>query len=166
MFRISKTCWIAGFERVLLTLWIGGLWVTGYLVTPTLFAMLDDRHTAGLLAGRIFQTMNYLGLGIGSYLLASVLISSGAEKFKQWRSWVLTTMLLLISIAAFVVQPEMQELKAQGITEGSEQATQFGRLHGLSSVIFLINSVLGLILVGAGFVGAGLVSRKEDKNIE
>ncbi len=37
---ISKTCWFVGIERVLLTLWIGGLWVTGYLVVPTLFAML------------------------------------------------------------------------------------------------------------------------------
>ncbi len=151
---ISKTCWFAGIERVLLALWIGGLWVTGYLVVPTLFAMLDDRQTAGLLAGRIFQTMNYVGLGIGTYLLISVLMSSGKGKFKHWRlHWregALVTMLLLISVAAFVIQPMMQELKAQGLIEGSAQASQFGRLHGASSVLFLINSVLGLILVGTG----------------
>jgi hypothetical protein len=150
MFGITKTCWFVGIERVLLTLWIGGLWVTGYLVVPTLFAMLDDRHTAGLLAGRIFQTMNYVGLGIGTYLLISVLMSSGEQKLREWRVWVITTMLLLITVAAFVIQPMMQELKIQGITEGSTQAAQFGRLHGVSSVLFLINSVLGLLLVGTG----------------
>jgi len=158
MFGISKTCWFAGIERVLLTLWIGGLWVTGYLVVPTLFAMLDDRHTAGLLAGRIFQTMNYVGLGIGTYLLISVLMSFGEQKINlmlrewrlHWREGALATMLLLITVAAFVIQPMMQELKIQGIAEGSTQATQFGRLHGISSILFLINSVLGLILVGAG----------------
>ena len=151
---ISKTCWFIGIERVLLTLWIGGLWVTGYLVVPTLFAMLDDRHTAGLLAGQIFQTMNYVGLGIGTYLLISVLMSFSEQKLnlmlREWRVWALATMLLLITVAAFVIQPMMQELKIQGIAEGSVQASQFGRLHGLSSILFLINSVLGLILVGAG----------------
>ena len=154
MLGISKTCWFVGIERVLLTLWIGGLWVTGYLVVPTLFAMLDDRHTAGLLAGRIFQTMNYVGLAAGFYLLVSVLIFSGEKKLKEWRlHWregVLVAMLLLISVAAFVIQPMMQELKTQGLLEGSAQASQFGRLHGVSSVLFLINSVLGLLLVGTG----------------
>ncbi len=154
MFRISKTCWLTGIERVLLTFWVGGLWVTGYLVVPTLFAMLDDRHTAGLLAGRIFQTMNYVGLGVGTYLLISVLMSAGEQKFnlmlREWRVWTLVTMLLLIAIAAFILQPMMQELKAQGIAEGSAQASQFGRLHGVSSILFLVNSVLGLLLVAIG----------------
>ena len=151
---LSKINCLTSIERVLLTFWIGGLWVTGYLVVPTLFAMLDDRHTAGLLAGRIFQTMNYVGLGIGAYLLVSVFMSAGEQKFnlmfKKWRVWVLVTMLLVISIAAFILQPMMQELKTQGLAEGSVQATQFGRLHGVSSVLFLLNSVLGLILVAAG----------------
>jgi hypothetical protein len=154
MFIISKTCWLTGIERVLLTFWVGGLWVTGYLVVPTLFAMLDDRHIAGLLAGRIFQTMNYVGLGVGSYLLISVFMSSGERKLKEWRlHWregVLLVMLLLISVAAFIIQPMMQELKSQGLAEGSAQAAQFGRLHGASSILFLINSVLGLLLAGTG----------------
>jgi len=154
MMSFSKLNFLTSIERVLLTFWIGGLWVTGYLVVPTLFAMLDDRHTAGLLAGRIFQTMNYVGLGIGAYLLVSVFMSAGEQKFnlmfKKWRVWVLVTMLLVISIAAFILQPMMQELKTQGLAEGSVQATQFGRLHGVSSVLFLLNSVLGLILVAAG----------------
>ncbi len=150
MMSISKTCWFIGIERVLLTLWVGGLWITGYLVVPTLFALLDDRQVAGLLAGRIFQTMNYVGLGVGTCLLLSVLIRSGEQKLRTWRAWVLITMLLIITVAAFIIQPMMQELKTQGLAEGSVQATQFGRLHGVSSVLFLINSVLGLLLVAAG----------------
>ncbi|MEE8379839.1 MAG: DUF4149 domain-containing protein, partial [Gammaproteobacteria bacterium] len=135
---ISKTCWLTGIDRVLLALWVGGLWITGYLVVPILFATLDDRHTAGMLAGRIFQTMNYLGLGAGTYLLISVLRTAGEHKLSlilkewrlHWREGALATMLLLIVVAAFVIQPMMQELKIQGISEGSAQASQFGRLHG------------------------------------
>ena len=157
MMGISNTCWLTGIERVLLALWIGGLWVTGYLVVPTLFALLDDRQLAGLLAGRLFQTMNYVGLGVGTYLLISVLMSSNEQKStawrQHWREGVLVTMLLLIAITAFIIQPMMQELKTKGLVEGSVQAVQFSRLHGVSSILFLINSVFGLLLVGAGLRG-------------
>ena len=129
--------------------------LTGYLVVPILFSFLEDRQLAGALAGRIFQTMNYFGLGVGMYLLMSVLLTSGNQalnkKFKvSWREWVLVLMLLVIAIAAFVLQPMMQELKAQGIAEGSAQAIQFGRLHGVSSSLFMLNSVLGMLLVVVG----------------
>jgi len=151
---IPKIKWLAGLESVLLTLWIGGLWITGYLVVPTLFAVLDDRQIAGLLAGKLFQTMNYVGLGVGTFLLISVLMSSGEQRFnlmlRKWRVWVIATMLLMIAVAAFVIQPMMQELKLQGLVEGSVEASQFGRLHGASSILFLLNSLLGLLLVGAG----------------
>lgn len=154
MLGITKTYLFIGIERVLLALWIGGLWVSGYLVVPTLFALLDDRQLAGLLAGRLFQTMNYVGLGVGAYLISSIFISSAEQKFseklKEWRVWVLVFMLIMISVAAFIIQPMMQELKMQGLAEGSVQASQFGKLHGVSSILFLINSVLGLLLVGAG----------------
>ena len=141
---------MTGIERVLLTLWVGGLWITGYLVAPTLFSSLEDRHLAGQLAGQIFQTMNYVGLGAGSYLFVSTLIVSDNQRLREWRLWVLAAMILLVAVAAFSLQPMMQELKVQGIAEGSEQASRFARLHGLSSSLFLLNSVLGLLLVGTG----------------
>jgi hypothetical protein len=49
-------------ERTLLTFWIGGLWTTGFVVAPLLFAELDDRALAGTLAGAIFGVMSYAGL--------------------------------------------------------------------------------------------------------
>lgn len=149
---ISRTCIFAGFDRSLLTLWIGGLWISGYLVAPTLFSMLNDRQLAGQLAGQIFQTMNYIGLVVGSYLLVSTIVRSASHIARLWQFWVLIIMLVVIAIAAFVIQPMMQELKSQGILEGSAQAAQFGRLHGISSILFLLNSLLGLSLVVTGFI--------------
>jgi hypothetical protein len=147
---LSRTIFFAGIDRTVLTLWVGGLWISGYLVAPTLFSMLNDRQLAGLLAGQIFQSMNYIGLFAGGYLLVSTLVRAGNNSFRQWRIWVLISMLILIIIAAFVIQPMMQELKTQGISEGTIQAKEFGRLHGLSSILFLINSILGLLLVITG----------------
>ncbi len=137
-------------ENILLTLWVGGLWITGYLVVPALFATLDDRMLAGDLAGSVFSLMSWVGLACGGLLLLGVLLRERGRSPRAWRLWVLATMLAIVAIGLFVLQPQMQALKAQGIGPGSVQAVEFGRLHGVSSVLFLINSILGLLLVGAG----------------
>ena len=142
--------WRAATERVLLTLWVGGLWIVGYLVAPVLFASLDDRQLAGKLAGEMFNLVSYVGLLTGALLLLSQLKDAGSAWQRRWRMWVLAAMLLLVIVGAFVLQPMMQELKLQGLLPGSEQAARFGLLHGVSSVLYLLTSLLGLSLVLAG----------------
>ena len=39
-------------ERLLLALWVGGMLMVGYVVTPVLFSSLDTRLLAGAVAGR------------------------------------------------------------------------------------------------------------------
>lgn len=134
-------------ETVLQTLWIGGLWVIGYVVTPILFASLDERRLAGELAGHMFTAINYIGLGCGTLLLAFALLKSSASFLKDRRIIAIFLMLILISVSAFVLQPMMQELKLGGIVSGSEAAAQFGQLHGVSSVLYLLTSLLGLFLL-------------------
>ena len=58
-------------QSVAVTLWVGGLWVIGLVVTPFLFHALTDRAQAGLLAGHLFMVMAYAGLGCGAYLLGT-----------------------------------------------------------------------------------------------
>ena len=71
-------------QRILLTLWVGGLWATGYLVAPLLFHMLDDRRLAGEIAGRMFSAMNYLGLACGMLLLLAVVYQAGRDWARTW----------------------------------------------------------------------------------
>jgi MFS family permease len=130
-------------ERVLLTLWVGGLWAIGYIAVPSLFATLDDRQLAGALAGQMFHIISYIGLVCGVLLLVSVLKRLGL----QWRAWVLIVMLLLVATGEFVLQPMMESLKLEGLVEGSDAKKQFGMLHGVASIIYLVESLLGLILV-------------------
>ena len=134
-------------ERFLLTLWVGGLWIIGYLVTPVLFKTLDNRQLAGELAGYFFRYISIIGLVCGVLLLVGAVIIARSESFKRWRIWLLLIMIVLTAAGLFVLQPMMQELKMQGLIEGSEQVAQFGRLHGISSVMFLITSIFGLLLV-------------------
>ena len=134
-------------ERLLLTLWVGGMWAIGYVAVPILFHVLDDRHMAGELAGPMFTAISYIGLACGVLILFGMLYSERGQSLKNWRCWVLAVMLLLIVIGQFVFHPMMTEIKAQGLVEGSEQFKRFGQLHGISSLMFMITSLLGLILV-------------------
>ena len=142
MFRIT--------ERLLLTLWIGGMWSVGYIVAPTLFAMLNDRSLAGAVAGQLFSIMSYIGLVAGGVLLSAQFYRAESLWYRNWRIGVLLLMLLVIVIGQFYLQPLMAELKTVGLSDGIDNARRFGQLHGVASVLFLINSLLGLGLVVFG----------------
>ncbi|MFV2059922.1 MAG: DUF4149 domain-containing protein [Gammaproteobacteria bacterium] len=142
-------------ERILLTIWIGGMWAVGYIVAPTLFALLDDRALAGSIAGRLFSIMSFVGIFCSVTLLAGQFVQFGKNCISKmhWQSWVLITMLIIILIGQFILQPMMSEMREAGLV--GEAAKNFGRLHGVSSVLFLINSLGGLVLVVFG-LGRGL----------
>ena len=130
-------------ERILLTLWVGSLWVTGFLVAPTLFALLDDRALAGTIAGNLFTKISYIGVLCGGVLLVlNRLLKRGAG----WRLWVIIIMLALIVTIQFSLTPMLAELRVQGLSGSA----RFGQLHGLAGVLYLVTSVLGLVLVAAG----------------
>ena len=56
--------------RVLVVLWAGSLWAQLW-VAPTVFHFLSDRHTAGLIAARLFSVETYLGLTVAALALIS-----------------------------------------------------------------------------------------------
>jgi hypothetical protein len=141
---------LASGERFLLTLWVGGMWITGYMVAPILFSVLDDRQLAGLLAGEMFTAMSYTGLACGVLLLGSQFYRRTPKASNSWRVWLLLMMLVIIVMSQFVLQPMMAGLKAGGLAEGSASAVRFERLHGIAAVLFLVNSFAGLALVIAG----------------
>ncbi|MFV2005664.1 MAG: DUF4149 domain-containing protein [Gammaproteobacteria bacterium] len=130
--------------RIALTLWVGGIWVTGYLVAPVLFNMLD-KQTAGDVAGQLFTIMSYVGLGCAVLLLMDA-STANTVMWKQTRVRLIAVMVLIVVVGQWGLQPMMVELKAQGLDQATV-AAQFGRLHGAAQVLFMINSLLGLALV-------------------
>ena len=130
-------------ERVLLSFWVGALWSIGYLAVPTLFSALDDRVLAGMIAGKMFTGVSFIGLGCGSALLASLWMQS-VKPLNERRVQLLLAMLL---IGEFVLQPNMAALKAEGLIEGSGAAARFGVLHGIASLLYFANSVIGVVLL-------------------
>lgn len=134
---------LSGGARILTTLWVGGLWVVGYVATPVLFANLDDRILAGRLAGEMFNAIHAVGYLCGTLLLAGAIYQYGRHTLQAWHVWVVLGMLGLIIVIQFGIRPGMLELKQQGFSA----TAQFARLHGASSICYLLASLLGLLLV-------------------
>lgn len=129
-------------ERILLTLWVGGLWTIGYIVAPALFANLDDRAQAGTLAGAMFEIVAYIGMFCAVLLLIFNQLRNPGRR-ANWRAVVLLVMLLLVAVGQFVLAPMMADMRAAE----SADTSAFAALHGAASIVYLINSVLGLALV-------------------
>ncbi len=139
-----------GLAGTLLVLWIGGMWAIGYLAAPVLFAALDDKQLAGNLAGRLFDWMAWIGIAAAAYLLAYRVARDGGAALKTLFFWIVALMLALILVAQFGVQPILQGLKDQAMPQAVMQsvfADRFRHWHGVSSILYLIQSALGLVLV-------------------
>ncbi|MFN3715324.1 MAG: DUF4149 domain-containing protein [Thiobacillus sp.] len=145
-----------GLASVLLVLWVGGMWAIGYVAAPVLFASLDDKQLAGNLAGRLFELGAWIGLAAASYLLLYRLIRDGGSALKTLFFWVVALMLALTAASHFGIAPIMQGLKDQAMPLAVMQsvfADRFARWHGVSSIVYLIQSALGGLLVWRAGLG-------------
>lgn len=150
MFRLAPylTAWAT-------SLWVGGLWAIGYLVAPLLFHSLpEDRVLAGLLAGKMFTAIGWVGIVCGVWLLFDRIWQNGARGLRGVVFWLLLLMWLLTLAQQFGIQPIMEQLKADALADGVTKDVmeslfrdRFETWHGVSSIVYLVESLLGLVLV-------------------
>ena len=135
---------------IIITLWIGALWAIG-LVAYVLFKTLPDNHQlAGNLAGQLFTIVRYIGMVSAFYLLIQRLLDYGTGALKQAYFWAILLMLLLILAEYFGIQPILAQLKADAMPNDvmkSVFASRFGKWHGIASVAYLVECLLGFVLV-------------------
>ena len=136
----------------ILTLWVGTLITIGYIVAPTLFATLDSQ-VAGMIAGKFFRIEGTISmiLSAGLIVFANLLVKRGLDRYQSIR-WYLLAMLICAAIVAFILQPMMNSLREEALSHGfpvmlSPLAETFGRLHGASSALYLLQSLIGLVLL-------------------
>ncbi|MBP6115884.1 MAG: DUF4149 domain-containing protein [Neisseriaceae bacterium] len=138
---------LAKIRSLAVVAWVGALWFAGYVAAPVLFQMLP-KMTAGNVAGRLFEVIAYLGLVCGAILLLFGLFEAGAKLFKTAYFKLVVAMLLCVGLNHFGVTPIIEALKFNHShvvlqTVGGS----FGLWHGVSSVIYLVTSLLGAFLV-------------------
>ncbi len=132
------------------TAWVGGMWGVGYLAVPVLFQTLPDKMQAGMLAGKMFTLIAYVGIASACYLLLYQLSISGRSALRLASFRVAAVMLLLTLVSQFTIQPRMEDLKAQAFPEDimhSAYAGRFDTLHHVASVLYVIQSLLGMVLI-------------------
>ena len=140
---------ISAARLIVTTFWVGSLWTVGYVVAPVLFTTLSDRKLAGTIAGSIFRIEAWVSIACGLLLLAMIAFDDASRERRSLLRLILL-MLLCVVVGYFGLQPWMAALREAagptGVMEGAAR-TQFGILHGVASLIYMLQSLFALVLV-------------------
>ncbi|KVF71576.1 hypothetical protein WS75_21640 [Burkholderia sp. FL-7-2-10-S1-D7] len=138
--------------RLLSAVWVGSLLTIGYAVAPVLFKTLE-RMTAGSVAAQLFRIEAILGVVCGVLLLvlSNQQVRRGSGDYRRVR-WIVAAMVACVLVGYFALQPFMNALRVAAMEAGTDianspYASRFGMLHGVSSLFYLVESVLGLMLI-------------------
>src|SRR5512133_3430578 len=94
-----------------IALWVGGMWMLGYVVVPMLFKLLPDRMLAGKIAGELFTLLALIGIACALYLLLYQVQQFGRGALQRNSFRIVAAMLLLVLVGQFVLQPILADLK-------------------------------------------------------
>ena len=132
---------------VLAGIWLGFQLGAGYVAAPLLFQNLD-RMQAGALAGVLFEVAAYFGLAVWVLVLAVYKSRARRGYGRAYTPKWMVLLLVLLAANQFLITPAIMALKAgeahwlPALLGGS-----FGRWHGVSSVVYMVCSLIGLGLV-------------------
>jgi hypothetical protein len=134
---------------VTVNFWVGSLWAIGFISAPVLFSYMADASLAGSLAGRQFAIVAWLGMGCACYQILYLFFKDGAGAFKQAALWLVVLMLLLVLAGHFGVTPIVEQLRADPAREVVQSVvrSRFQAWHGIASLLWVIQSILGVALV-------------------
>lgn len=140
---------LSRLNLIVITLWVGALWTTG-LTAYVLFDTLQDKQLAGSLAGELFTMVSYIGMASALYLMIQRLLDYGTSALKQSFFWAVFVMLLLVLAGHFGIQPLLAQLKTDALPNDVMQSVfsdRFRTWHGVASVAYLLECLLGFVLV-------------------
>lgn len=142
---------LPALRKISITFWVGGLWVIGYLVAPILFSALsNNRPLAGTLAGKMFGAIGWTGIACGAFLLIYQFTNIKTAVLKHSTFWLVVLMFAIALVLQFWIQPVMAMLRSSGAPVdfmGLPLLRSFAFWHSVSSTLYLIQSVLGLVLI-------------------
>ena len=136
-----------------ITAWVGGLWAIGYIAVSVLFRAQPDKQLAGMLSGQMLTVVSYIGIVCGAYLLLYLLAISGKTAVREWVFWLVAAMLAITLLLQFGIYPLMADIKLQAQSPDVMQsalASRFKMWHGISSVLYLLESLFGVPLIIKG----------------
>jgi len=135
-----------------LALWVGGISIFTFLVTPAIFGSFD-RDTASKVVDALFRGYFYYVLALSVTALAAFALSGGMRAFAGRLQLALLAAAVVLNLyVSFGLYPMIREVKSEVksfVTEPADSAPRkrFGRLHAISAVINLAVLADGAVLL-------------------
>ena len=148
-------------ELVAVACWVGGLVVLVAAVIPAVFNTFGGQDAGGLFLTRAFEGYNRVVVGavvvlLGSALLRQWIAGRGWPSVKATRmEWILLAgMIGIAGVIMMVLHPEAaaRQAEAFAIKDGAARKAAletFFKVHHPTRVLYMINLVLGVALLGA-----------------
>ncbi|QJE02891.1 DUF4149 domain-containing protein [Massilia forsythiae] len=141
---------VANLRLLLAALWAGSIWGVSYLAAPSAFAVLDST-LAGSVVGTMLTREAWLSIVLAVLLLVLLRRSADLDAGRRrWALWCIGSM-LACSLAVYLgLQPAMAAIRESAGPAGVRASPQWGTfaaLHGVSQLLYLVESVLGAVLV-------------------
>jgi hypothetical protein len=141
---------LVNVRLLLAALWAGSVWAVSYLAAPSAFAVLDSTQ-AGNVVGVMLTRSAWLAIVLG--LLLVLLVARAGDLDARRRRWlfgVIAGMLACSLVVYLGLQPMMAAIREAAGPAGVRASPQWGTfaaLHGVSQVLYLVESILGAVLV-------------------
>ncbi len=140
--------WIDHFSAIVITFWVGGLWITG-LWAYVLFKKLPDQTLAGNIATQYFHILSEISLYAACILLTLRFFKNGFQALNQIYFWTIVAMLSLVLATKYGINPQIENIRqsAGGDVMNSPYADSFKIWHGVASVVYMVQCVFGVVAV-------------------
>lgn len=139
--------------RLALALWVGGMSVFSFVVTPVIFRT-QTRESAGRIVGAIFPV--YFRFCLGAAVVALAARAIAGEAFAGARQLAGTAIIVfslaILSYHTYGLAPRMAEVRErivlrETVPEEDPARREFSRLHGVSMALNLAVIIAGAVLI-------------------
>ena len=137
------------FLKLLIALWVGALWWM-IVVANVIFDKVPTSYLAGLIAGQLFEYLSYFSLIVLTFVMFRLLKGEGWRVLKNSLFWISLLILFIVLMNLFGIKPFLETLKIQALPKEVMEsifADRFSLWHGLSSIAYLIHSLLATFLM-------------------
>jgi hypothetical protein len=147
---VDRSAFARGARLLVAVLWAGSLWALGYLVAPTVFGLVGSVE-AGNIVGALLERQAWLAMACAAVLLVLVRFASDLDaKRRRGLAIAIVAMLACALVLYLGLQPAMARMREAAGPVGvraSPYWTTFAVMHGVSQLLYLVESVLGAVLV-------------------
>ena len=128
---------------------MGSLWWM-IVVANVIFDKVPTSYLAGLIAGQLFEYLSYFSLVVLTFVTFRLFKGEGWRVVKNSLFWISLFILFIVLINLFGIKPFLEALKIQALPKEVMEsifADRFSLWHGISSIAYLIHSLLATFLM-------------------